>query len=159
MTTGEKISLFITYTFGVTFLTLGGYFYSSTHTFLENALSVEGVVVNLERDDGTSRPIVEFLDHKGITRTHHSSLGTNPPRYFIGETVKILYDPNDPKYPVKSRIDSTLGVWGVSIFFFVMGAFFVLVSTLVWYVLKYHGGVWFFRKEDRLEYERTGRIE
>lgn len=159
MTSGEKIILFITYTMGVVFLTLGYYFYSSTHTFLENSISVDGIVIGLQDKEGTSRPIVEFVDHKGILRTYKSSTGTNPPIYFIGENVKILYDPNDPKYPVNSRIESTLDIWGIPIFFTALGFFFILVSTLVWYVIKYHGGVWFFRKEDRLEFERTGKIE
>lgn len=159
MTTGEKITLLITYSFGVIFLTLGYYFYSSTQTFLKNAISVDGMVVSLRNNEGTSQPIVEFVDHKGITRTHHSSMGSYPPRYFIGETVKILYNPSDPKYPVKARIHSTMDVWGVTIFFLGMGSFFILVSTLVWYVIKYHNGFWFFRKEHRLEFERTGKIE
>lgn len=159
MTSGEKITLFITYSFGVLFLTLGSYFYSSTQTFLENAISVDGVVVQLQKDDGTAHPIIEYVDHIGISRTHYSSMGTNPPAYFVGERVKILYNPSDPKYPVNSRIDSTLDVWGLTIFFLGMGSFFILVSTLVWYVIKYHNGIWFFRKADRLEFERTGKIE
>ena len=159
MTSGEKLILFITFSIGILFFTIGSYFYYSTQAFLEKAISVDGIVVSLQKKDGTSHPIVEFVDHKGLTRTHYSSTGTNPPAYFIGENVKILYDPNDPKYPVNSRINSTLGVWGLTIFFLAMGSFFVLVSTLVWYVIKYHDGIWFFKKEDRLEFERTGRID
>ena len=159
MTYGEKITLFITYSIGVFFLTLGYYFYSSTQAFLKNSISVDGIVISLQRNEGTSSPIVEFVDHKGILRTHNSRIGTNPPAHFVGENVKILYDPSDPKYPVNSKIESTLDIWGLAIFFTAMGFFFILVSTLVWYVIKYHGGVWFFRKEDRLEFERTGKIE
>ena len=159
MTSGEKLILLITCSIGVLFLTIGAYFYSATHTFLEKAISVDGIVVHLQKNDGTSQPIVEYVDHQGISRKYYSSIGTNPPAYFVGQNVKILYDPSDPEYPLNSRIESTLDIWGITIFFLGMGSFFILVSTLVWYIIKYHDGIWFFKKEDRLEFERTGKIE
>ena len=159
MTRGEKLALILTSTFGVLFLTAGGYFFSTTQAFLEKAISVDGIVIDLRFKGDTSHPIVEFTDHTGAKRIHYSSIGTYPPKHFIGEEVTLLYDPSDPKYPVKARIESTLDIWGVTIFFLGMGAFFILVSSLAWYMLKYHNGIWFFRKEDRLEFERTGRID
>ena len=159
MTPNERIGLTITYITGFILLSIGIYSYISTKGFMENAIAVDGVVINRPDRDASMRPIVEFTDHTGVKRLHYSSLRSDPPRFFIGEKVKILYNPNDPKYPVNAKIDSTIDVWGVAIFLSGMGSFFILLSMLVWYVKTYKNGVLFLRKEDRIEFERTGKIE
>lgn len=41
-------------------------------------------------------PVVSFTDENGIERTETSNSFSNPPVCEPGETVRILYDPNDP---------------------------------------------------------------
>ncbi|WP_445383026.1 DUF3592 domain-containing protein [Robiginitalea sp. IMCC43444] len=159
MTSGEKGLLLIIFSVGVLLLAIGSYCYSTTHTFVEKAISVDGIVVGLQKKDGTSRPLVEYSDHNGFTRTHYSKTGTNPPAYFVGEKVKILYDPDDSQYHLNSRIDSTPGLWGLTIFLLALGSVFIFVSALVCYIIQIHGGIWFFRKKDRLEFEENGSLD
>lgn len=159
MTPNERLGLTITYITGFVLLGFGIFSYLSTKGFMENAIAVDGVVINSPGSDASMRPVVEFTDHNGVKRLHYASLRSDPPRFFKGEKVKILYNPNDPRYPVNAKIDSTFDVWGVAIFLSGMGSFFMLLSTLVWYVKTYKNGVLFLRKEDRIEFERTGKVE
>lgn len=159
MTPNERLGLTITYITGFILLSIGIYSYISTKGFMENAIAVDGIVINSPDRDASMRPIVEYTDHTGVKRLHYSSFRSDPPRFFIGEKVKILYDPNDPKYPVNAKIDSTINVWSIAIFLSGMGSFFILLSTLVWYMKTYKNGVLFLRKADRKEFDRTGKIE
>lgn len=159
MLPNERLALIITYTAGFILLAVGVYSYFSTQEFLDKAISVDGVVVNNQGRNAPMRPVVKFTDHTGAIRLHYSALSTDPPRFFIGEKVNILYDPNDPKYPVNAKIDSTMTVWGTAIFLSIMGSFFIMVSTLVWYVKTYKNGVLFLRKADRVEFRKTGKVE
>ena len=159
MTPNERLGLTITYVTGFIFLGIGIFSYISTKDFMQNAMAVDGVVINSPDTNASMRPIVEFTDHTGVKRLHYSSFRSDPPRFFKGEKVKILYDPNDPKYPVNAKIDSTFNVWGIAIFMSGMGSFFIFLSTLVWYVKTYKNGVLLLRKEDRIEFEKTGKIE
>lgn len=126
---------------------------------MKRAIAVEGTVVNNQEKGAAMRPVVEFTDHKGVKRLHYSAISSDPPRFFIGEKVDILYDPLDPKYPVNAKIDSTMTIWGIAIFLSGFGSFFIFISTIVWYLKTYKNGVFLFRREDRLEFERTGKIK
>lgn len=133
-------------------LILGGvYSYERTSSLIERAISVDGVVARMERtESGTFRPIVEFVDHQDIQRTLYSSASTNPPSFFEGEQVTVIYDPNDPKYPVNARINATMSLWGLAIFLVCFGLFFILVSLASWYISS-KGGVIYFDRGPRAE--------
>ena len=133
---------------GLGFLFAAAYFKQQADNLLDVAVEAPGIVVALERkSSGAFSPVVEWTDHSGATRTLYSSVSTQPPRFFEGEKVSILYDPADPKYPVNARIKSTLGIWGAAIFFLVFGSFWLFVTLVSWYVWS-KGGIVVFGEEN-----------
>ena len=148
MTQNERLALTITYTTGFILLGIGILSYFSTKNFLEKAISVDGVVINNRENNTIMRPVVKYTDHTGVERLHHSTVSSDPPRFFIGEKVNILYDPHDPKYPVNAKIDSVFNIWGTAIFLSGLGSFFILLSALVQYLKTYRDGVLLLRKRD-----------
>ena len=123
------------------FLLAGTYFQQRAADLVEVAEEAPGVVVALERTGGGSfSPVVEWADHTGTKRTLYSTVSSRPPRFFEGEQVVVLFDPSDPKYPVNARIKSTLEVWGLALFFFVFGGFWLFVTFVSWYVWS-KGGI------------------
>jgi hypothetical protein len=41
-------------------------------------------------------PVFVFRDAAGLDHTIHSSAGSNPPRFPVGSSVSVLYQPRDP---------------------------------------------------------------
>ena len=132
---------------GLGFLLAGTYFQQKATNLVDVAEEAPGVVVAMDRrSGGTYSPIVEWTDHTGTKRTLYSTISSSPPRYYEGEQVVILYDPTDPKYPVNARIKSTFEVWGLAIFFFGFGGFWLFVTFVSWYVWSKGGIVVFGEK-------------
>ena len=132
---------------GLGLLLAGTYFYERAAELVEVAEEAPGVVVAMERrDGGTYSPVVEWIDHTGAKRTLYSTVSSRPPRFFEGEHVTVLYDPADPKYPVNARIKSTFEVWGLAIFLFGFGGFWLFVTLVSWYVASKGGIVVFDEK-------------
>jgi hypothetical protein len=53
-------------------------------------------------------PVVEFSGPVGERLRFESNLGSRPPAYRVGQTVRVRYDPNDVK---RAQIDSLLTRW------------------------------------------------
>lgn len=133
---------------GFGFLLAGAYFQQRAADLVDVAEEAPGVVVSLERSgSGTYSPIVNWTDHTGTKRTLYSAGSSNPPRFFEGEQVIVLYDPADPKYPVNARIKSTFEVWGAALFLFAFGGFWLFVTFVSWYVWS-KGGIVVFGEEN-----------
>lgn len=132
---------------GLAIVIAGAYQYTRIAEFVDRAVEVDGVVVEMESNrDNSMRPVVEWVDHIGETRTHYSNVWSSPPKFFVGERVTVLYDPNDPKYPVKAKINTTMQIFGVAIFLMIFGAAFCLIASVTWYVAS-KGGVIYFDEE------------
>jgi len=90
---------------GVGLLFLGAHLYRNTATFLERAIWVPGVVVqmatNHSSNGNTYAPVVEF-QHEGKKYRFKDSVSSNPPSYRTGEAVGVLCDPANPR---DARID------------------------------------------------------
>ena len=71
------------------------YLYKDTSSFLVEATKTTGTVIDLvpsrSSDSTTYRPIVQFIDQKGVTIEFASSTSSNPPSYSKGEKVEVLY--------------------------------------------------------------------
>lgn len=133
---------------GLGLLLAAAYFKERADDLVDVAHEAPGVVVAVERrGNGTFSPVVEWTDHTGTKRKLYSAVSTQPPRFFEGEQVSVLYDPADPKYPVNARIKSTLELWGAAIFFFVFGCFWLFVTIVSWYVWS-KGGIVVFGEEN-----------
>lgn len=132
---------------GLAFLLAAAYFKERADDLVDVAHEAQGVVIALDRkSSGSFSPVVEWTDHTGTKRTLYSPVSTQPPRFFEGEQVSILYDPADPKYPVNARIKSTMEIWGAAIFFLVFSGFWLLVTFVSWYVWSKGGIVVFGEK-------------
>jgi len=108
----------------------------AAHTvyFMRSAVHAQGEVIELlhvESDDdgdGTWKPRVRFRTAAGETIDFESSTSSNPPSYEVGEAVRVLHAPGDPR---NARIDSFFSLWGMSIVFGAIGmAFLVVVLVL-----------------------------
>ena len=139
---------------GFLFVVAGLYQYDKISEFAAAAVEARGTVIGMERSsNGTSKPVVEWTDHTGIPRILYSNAGSNPPGFFEGEQVTVLYSPDDPKYPVTARIDSTFQLWGLPIFLVCFGAAWMLIASLTWYVHA-KGDVIYFDGEHDAEIRR-----
>ena len=133
---------------GTCFIGVGIYFYVSTSALIDAGTVVDGVVVRMEKERSGQGPdlhraVVEYVDHVGGIRELRSSTATYPPSYFEGEKVKVIYNPNDPKYPLTAEIKDFWNLYGGSVFMVCFGAFFVLVALLCLYLLSKGGEVRF----------------
>ncbi len=129
---------------GLAVIIAGAYQYKKIAEFVSNSNEVEGIVVEVVGERGKAmRPVVEWVDHTGETRTHYSNVGSSPPDFFVGERVSILYDPYDPKYPVRAKINSTGQLWAVAMLLFIIGMIFCLAASITWYVAAKGGFIYF----------------
>lgn len=97
-------------------LVAGGLVLARLH-FLSRAARTEGRVVALRASDeaagagGTTqalRPVVRFADRDGRDVEFMAAVASSPPRYRIGDSVPVRFDPNNPG---KARVESFLGLW------------------------------------------------
>ncbi|MCS6782915.1 MAG: DUF3592 domain-containing protein [Gloeomargarita sp. SKYBB_i_bin120] len=129
---------------GLALLGVGLWNAHRTWQFLQGAVKTRGEVVDIERrwsrrtediDDRrrASRysyslsyyPVVEYSLPNGRRVRFTAKVGSDPPRYRLGQIVEVLYNPNDP---FDARIDNFLELWlgplfwgGFGLFFLVMG--------------------------------------
>ncbi len=91
---------------------------NATRGFLARAVSAQGTVVDLEASsskdsDGRAttyyRPIVQFVAANGERLEVRSRTGSNPPSHARGETVEVLYAPDEPR---SARIRGFFELWG-----------------------------------------------
>ncbi len=103
--------------------------FSDTQTFLKTAVSTNGTVVELVRsrsnDSITYSPIVNFHDKSGQLTEIISSSSSNPPGYFKGEVVEVLYQESFPK---DAKINGFFALWGGAIILGAIGAVFFLIG-------------------------------
>ena len=125
----------------VGFAMLAGAFfvYNSTSSFLKQAATAEGIVVELlvsrTSDSISYRPLVEFTAQNGQVIEFAPSAGSNPARYAEGEQVEVLYQTARPS---DAKINDFFSLWGVALILAGMGAVFFLVGAgiIVFIALK-----------------------
>jgi hypothetical protein len=104
----------------------------STKTWLARTVEVEGVVIELVRmrdsdDKGyLFSPVVRFERADGRTHEFQSGLRTNPPAYYAGQAVTVVYDPRAPDSAV---IRGVLSLWLTSIVLGFIATVFLAVGT------------------------------
>ena len=94
------------------------YLITKTRAFLGRAIRTDALVVDalarVSRDHQlamratTFRPVVEFTDETGQNQRVEISLGMSHPSWSQGDTISILYAPDDPK---NARLDTFIGLW------------------------------------------------
>lgn len=128
---------------GLVMGSLVGYFYYMEVAFEKIAVKTDGVVTDLVRQRSTNtlsssskfrhssstfRAVVAFKDSSGRSREYVDSAGSNPPRYEIGDTVQILYDPQRPS---RAAIDDTMGRFGLIIIVGGLASIFTLLGGIL----------------------------
>ncbi|RMD83785.1 MAG: DUF3592 domain-containing protein [Candidatus Dadabacteria bacterium] len=138
---------------------IGCYYWTSNiNAFLEKAIVGDGKVVDLiykRTGSGSSAsysyfPVVEFNDVTGARIRFESRVGTNPPAYAKGETVRVLYDPADP---TAAKIDSFMSLWFgpllVAFFAVVFGS--ISIGWSLWNIAKERREKWLRENGQRVE--------
>src|SRR5688500_14089939 len=67
--------------------------YINSKSFADSAARADGVVVDLAWHGESYHPVVEYATRDGEAVAFHSSVGSSPPAYDVGERVTVLYDP------------------------------------------------------------------
>jgi len=97
-------------------LFFGGFAVLDLGSFLRTAVSAEGTVVRLDwrvdmrrvRSSSGYQAVVQFRKADGGVMEFVDDGGYDPPRYSIGEKVRVLYDPADAR---DAKIDSFRSLW------------------------------------------------
>jgi hypothetical protein len=130
---------------GLIFLGVGGGLTYHQFIFKMDALQAPGEVVGLSEscdDDGCFySPDVRFTTMGGETVFYHSTYGSNPPEYKVGEVVTIFYKSENPE---KAIIAGEGGVF--RIIFIGVGGIILLAGLILFGVNLYHS---FLIKEQR----------
>ena len=108
--------------------------------------SASGVVVELQKQvfnpgsGGVYCPTIEFSTASGEVVRFESSYGTMPASHKVGQAVKVLYDPKEPR---TAEIESGLSNWLVPgcLLVFAAGAIFFSVMFLGLHFLISSSGV------------------
>jgi len=106
---------------------------------IANSLSADGLVTAFATGMGRSGylyyPVVEFKIPSGLTLSFHSSVGSSPAGYSVGQQVKVLYNPRNPQ---EAEIDDLSSQWlvpgcmlAMGLGFTILGLFLAVVMTLV----------------------------
>jgi hypothetical protein len=109
------------------------FFYS--WTFSRSVVRAEGKVIQLrERQDsehGTMySPVVLFRDSSGADHTINSSGYSTVPHHRIGESVVVLYRPDEPS---SAKLNEFMEVWGLPTIAGFLAGFYLPVGFMVLY--------------------------
>ena len=136
-------------TLEIVFSLLGGLFvliavflYIRTKNFLGKAQEVKGTVIQMVYSEdseggGGYAPIYQFKTLEGQDIEIQDGLSSNPPRFKVGQEVKVLYDPENPR---KARLNKWLNLYFVPViawrygFDFWRSGFCACIQTSSWYV-------------------------
>jgi predicted phage tail protein len=102
----------------------------NTYSFLENANTTNGIVVELIKKHSSKSslyPKVEFKDLNGnsIVFTSNFGLGPSINTYKKGDVVKVLYQRNSPD---SAKVASFFSLWGISLLLSIVGSVFTFSS-------------------------------
>jgi hypothetical protein len=87
----------------------------------------------VERDADTETvyaPVFTFRDANGMEHTIHSDAASNPPKYQVGDNVRILYSPHNPE---AAKTDGFFSLWGVPFVTGLLAAFHLPAGLIVWH--------------------------
>jgi hypothetical protein len=104
----------------------------TTKAWLARAVEVQGSVIEMVRvrdSDNTGylfTPLVRFRTAEGKVIEFQSGVRTNPPAYRTGQTVSVLYDPEEPQ---SAAIRGVLSLWLMPIILSFIASIFLGVGT------------------------------
>jgi len=128
----RRIGKFVLIPIGLSLLLGAGWSAWSMQTWIDRTDEVEGKVIEMvrirDRDDGgyMYAPLVRFETTDGNTVEFQSSLRSNPPAYRTGQTVSVLYDPEDPQ---SAAIRGVFSLWLTSMILGFVGFMFTAIGA------------------------------
>lgn len=108
--------------------------------FVGIAAHADGKIIRMieNKDKGQDTmyfPVFSFRDTQGEQHTIHSSSGSFPPEYEVGDTVSVLYISDNPS---NARINSFFSVWGITLFTGVIGLLDMPAGLIMWFWPNIH---------------------
>jgi len=86
--------------FGLLFFAIGSGLTMRQRSLEQQGIEAQGVVIDLQEnydsDGSTYKPVVQFKTRGGQNVEFASSYSSNPPAYDIGESVTVVYPPENP---------------------------------------------------------------
>lgn len=115
---------------GTAFLIMAVFFYTSTSAFITSSKSAEGEVTELIIPSGsdTYHPKVRFQTESGKEVIFVDSVGSTPPSFTVGESVKVFYQPDNPQ---NAKISSFFSLWFLVVVFGLMGFIFDIIGAVI----------------------------
>jgi hypothetical protein len=118
--------------------------YAATRAFVAKAAAAEGEVVGFETYDPPGGTSVRDRIHYALVR-YETAGGREvrfrgpsrdgPVRLRQGQTVRVLYDPDDP---TEARVDSFMGLWFAPTLLWMLGGGAILIPLLtLWQAWKW----------------------
>lgn len=105
------------------------YSFVTTSSFLEDSLEAPGSVVKLDRRGEFYYPIVRYFDSDSREHTLASPIGSGPTRFSVGESVVVVYSPDDPS---EAKVKELWNLWFGTFISGLLGSAFWLGSILLW---------------------------
>lgn len=115
---------------------LGGLLvHNHTASFVSHAARAQGTVTAMVSRSSTDhsisyRPVVRF-QHGGQQIQFTESVSSNPPAYYVGQTVNVLYLASNP---YDAKIDSFTSLWFLPTLLSAMGTIFLAVGAAMIFV-------------------------
>ncbi|HEX2914482.1 MAG TPA: DUF3592 domain-containing protein [Chloroflexia bacterium] len=78
-------------------------------TFISQAATANGTVINLKQGGRAYFPVIRFSTSAGQAIQFTGNNGSSPPEFQIGQNVKVFYKPDNPASSAKA--DSFLSFW------------------------------------------------
>ena len=114
------------------FIILGILLAIRSYLFTEKAIKSQGTIIKLveNHSDGKTlySPVFTFIDNKGKKHKIFSSTSSYPPIGEVGDTIEILYDPNNPKHAEENCF---FNIWGIALIPFGLGIFYFIIFGVV----------------------------
>lgn len=109
----------ITLSAGLVLMALAIWFFTRSQQFIKNGYRTTATVVELvavQGKDGTTyKPLFKFKTELNKEITHLYGVSSSPPMWDEGESLEIIYDPNNPD---SMKPISYFGLYGISVILF-----------------------------------------
>ena len=111
-------------------------------SFIKKAVHAKGKIVNFverksENGDSLYAPVYVFEDQTGNTHKITSSVSSSPPVGEVGDSIDLLYAPEDPE---NVEIDSFSSLWLLPTAFGIMGileaSLFLGIALILTYMIR-----------------------
>jgi len=122
---------------GVGFLltALALFFLVRTRIFINNSQQTQGTITQMvysrDSDSNGYTPVFRFRTLQGQEVEVSGNIRTNPPQFKVGQTIDVLYDPENPQ---KARIKKWFNLYFVPLLLGFLGLIFGGIGIATWVV-------------------------